>query len=513
MVKTRLRSAGKSDMGRVRKNNEDAFHVDADRGIFLVVDGIGGNNAGEKAAEIAVDIIRKRLERQTGATEQRVREAIALANNEIFRAAQTNAEWNGMACVLTVAVMDNGEAVIGHVGDSRLYKIRGGEIQKITHDHSPVGEREDSFELSETDAMRHPRRNEVFRDVGSAEHAPEDEGFIDIQRIPIESDCALVICSDGLSDLVTKEEIRRAVERNAPDPVAAATALIDAANRAGGKDNVTAVVVEGDEFYPPIAYEPPREEARSGKLTGFFAAISLALAALVIYLAFLKPPPPPVVIAPKTLSVGAGQTYGTITQAVDKAAPGDTVEVLSGDYHEQIHLKSGITLRSRIPREARLLASPVAGGPVIFAQNVDHARVTGFLVVGDDQGPLPIAIELDNSPIELDDTEIEGAGTAIEIRGPRAPSIVGDAIHDCSGFGALIDGNLEPWFSHNTFQRNKGGAISARNGAKPALTGNVFEKNDLDVPGVPVETLREHNFLIGAQPARTAHPARGGRKE
>ncbi|MGA1994931.1 MAG: protein phosphatase 2C domain-containing protein, partial [Bryobacteraceae bacterium] len=97
MVKTRLKCAALSDPGLVRKNNEDAFHIDPDRGIFLVVDGIGGQAAGEKAAEIAVDRIRSRLERQTGTTEQRIREAIAVANNEIFRAAQRNPDWHGMA--------------------------------------------------------------------------------------------------------------------------------------------------------------------------------------------------------------------------------------------------------------------------------------------------------------------------------------------------------------------------------------------------------------------------------
>ena len=91
-----------------------------------------------------------------------------------------------MACVLTVAVLDNGSAVVGHVGDSRLYQIRRGEIRKITHDHSPVGEREDNHEISEAEAMRHPRRNEVFRDVGSEEHAPDDEDFIEVQRVPFE---------------------------------------------------------------------------------------------------------------------------------------------------------------------------------------------------------------------------------------------------------------------------------------------------------------------------------------
>ncbi len=223
MVKTKVRCAGSSDPGRVRRNNEDAFHVDQERGIFLVVDGIGGQAAGEKAAAIAVERIRARLERQTGTTEQRIREAITMANNEILRAAGTNPEWEGMACVLTLVVLENGSAVAGHVGDSRLYQMRRGEIRKITHDHSPVGEREDSRELSEADAMRHPRRNEVFRDVGSQEHAPDDADFIELRRFAFEPDSALLLCSDGLSDQVPSAEIRSAVERNAGNPEAAVT--------------------------------------------------------------------------------------------------------------------------------------------------------------------------------------------------------------------------------------------------------------------------------------------------
>src|SRR5690242_8921572 len=134
MVKTRFKSAGASDPGRVRQNNEDAWHADPDRGIFLVVDGIGGQAAGEKAAEIAVARVRARLERHTGTTEQRLREAITMANNEILHTSHQNPDWAGMACVLTAVVIENGEAVVGHVGDSRLYKIRGGRIAKLTHD-------------------------------------------------------------------------------------------------------------------------------------------------------------------------------------------------------------------------------------------------------------------------------------------------------------------------------------------------------------------------------------------
>src|ERR1051326_5821457 len=214
MVKAMIRSAGASDPGRIRRNNEDAYHIDADRGIFLVVDGIGGQAAGEKAAEIAVSRIRARLERQTGTVEQRIREAIAVANNEIFEAAKKNPEWRGMACVLTLVVLENGSAVVGHVGDSRLYYVRRGTIRKITHDHSPVGEREDSREISEAEAMRHPRRNEVYRDVGSEPHEPGDSDFIELQRIPLEPDSALLLCSDGLSDQVSSSDIRERSEEH-----------------------------------------------------------------------------------------------------------------------------------------------------------------------------------------------------------------------------------------------------------------------------------------------------------
>src|SRR6185312_2737618 len=309
MVKTALKYAGRTDPGRIRRNNEDALHIDADRGIFLVVDGIGGQAAGEKAAAIAVERLRARLERQTGAAEQRIREAITIANNEILKAARANPEWEGMACVLTVAVLENGSAVIGHVGDSRLYQLRRGEIRKITHDHSPVGEREDKGEIGESEAMRHPRRNEVFRDVGSEDHEPDDANFIEIQRIPFDAESALVLCSDGLSDQVSAAAIHRAVERHAGDPDAAVRELIDAANGAGGKDNVTVVIVEGEQFTASAAPAPAPE---SGNLFASRPAFSLYGLALALAAAWFARPyfiPPPVVITPRVLLAGHGQRF------------------------------------------------------------------------------------------------------------------------------------------------------------------------------------------------------------
>ena len=153
-----------------------------------------------------------------------------------------------MACVLTVAVVVDGEVVVGHVGDTRLYKLRGGRIEKLTRDHSPVGEREDAGELSEREAMQHPRRNEVYRDVGSEPHEPDDPRFIDVFRQPFETDAALLLCSDGLTDLVTSAAIAGIVSDFAGHPLEIVRALIDAANAAGGKDNVTVVYAEGPRF-------------------------------------------------------------------------------------------------------------------------------------------------------------------------------------------------------------------------------------------------------------------------
>ena len=165
----------------------------------------------------------------------RVREAITLANREILLKAQSDPALAGMACVLTLAVLEGEELTIGHVGDSRLYRLDARGISKITHDHSPVGELEDAREISETEAMRDDRRNEVYRDVGSEPHAPDDPEFVELHEIPFDPGEALLLCSDGLSDLVESAAIARIAGEHTGDPQAVVRGLIDAANAAGGK--------------------------------------------------------------------------------------------------------------------------------------------------------------------------------------------------------------------------------------------------------------------------------------
>ena len=242
------RSAMATDTGLQRANNEDRVFVDEARGVFLVIDGVGGHAAGEKAAEAALEIIPKELESLTGSAEERIRGAIAAANNHIYELSSQNEDWRGMACVLTLAVLDDDRLTVGHVGDSRLYLIWNGTVRKLTSDHSPVGEQEDQGELTEIQAMTHPRRNEVFRDVGSRPHEPHDEKFIEIKSLPFHPEAAILLCSDGLSDVLTSSEIGAIIDNYDGDPAYIARTLVDAANEAGGKDNVSVIFVAGPGF-------------------------------------------------------------------------------------------------------------------------------------------------------------------------------------------------------------------------------------------------------------------------
>ncbi|MGA2040206.1 MAG: protein phosphatase 2C domain-containing protein [Bryobacteraceae bacterium] len=525
---TILKFAGASDPGRVRHNNEDAWYIDAERGIFLVVDGIGGQAAGEKAAEIAVDRIRARLERQTGTVEQRVREAITVANNEILRTARDNPQWQGMACVLTLAVVDDGAVVVGHVGDSRLYEIRRGAIRKVTHDHSPVGGREESGELSEIEAMLHPRRNEVFRDVGSEVHAPDDADFIDIERIPFAAEAALLLCTDGLSDQVTSDYIRVVVERNAGDPAAAARQLIEAANAAAGKDNVTVVLVEGSRFAESTV-DLPRLRFRVGGAVALAAGVLLVTLLVAGLLHSLQQSSlrssklvTSVAISPRVLrvddSAGGSPASGIpLLQALAEARPGDVIQFAAGtEFDQPVRLKSGVTFRGSQTGEmangarAILRLAPGAAGPAVLADNVRDVRIQGLRILADSQAPPPQGILLVDSSVEIEDTEIEGATIGIEVRGASRLILRASTIRDSLAEGLLASGPSSLWVSHNSFLHNHAANLAARDGAQPSLTGNVFDKSTLELPPeLKMESVRAQNFLLDAKPA-TARP--GARK-
>jgi serine/threonine protein phosphatase PrpC len=518
----RYLAAGSSDQGCVRPNNEDRVYCDDVRGFFLVVDGMGGHEAGEHAAEIAVDRVRIRLERQTDSVEQRLREAIALANNAIYEAAQRNSEWKGMACVLTAAVIEDGQITAGHVGDSRLYKVKRGHIDKMTHDHSPVGEREDSGELSEAEAMKHPRRNEVYRDVGSAERTPDADDFIEIVQMPFEPDSALLLCSDGLSDAICSEKILSIVEENAGDRWETVRALIAAANEVG-KDNVSAILVEGDAFSASVARRSRREgsellsaDAFAGESTDRMgAAGTVAQAAwyrrarlYLLYgvllgivggaaLTFFVQ----AYLVQKRLAPGsrllAVSTGGSIAAALENAQPGDTIRVAPGRYSEAVQLKEGVTL------SAERVHQVVITGPV-SAEGIRRAWLEGFDIRGGN-----IGIRIKDSDVVLSRDDIgDGTGVGVEFRGNSRGAMFACVIHDNAGGGILLDDAAAPALENNIIEKNGAQRGSLRPGLfirstlRAPVVRNIFSGNGAEPVWLAASDeaiARQNYFFVSGQ--------------
>ena len=205
--------------------------------------------------------------------------------------------------------------------------------------------------------------------------------------------------------------------------------------------------------------------------------------------------PPPKIIQPRTIQVS-----GSISAAMAGAREGDTVIVPAGEYREEIHLKNGVTLRARIPREPVLRAAEASSGPAVIADHVTGARLSGFRILADAAAPLKTGIELRDSSVEIDDVEVKGAGIGVEMRG-GSPVLRSSAIRDCTAEGVLVVGVSQPWLAHNLFQGNKGPAVAAREGAKPSLLGNTIDHGKLDIPG-EMEDIKRQNWLLDAPPAR-----------
>jgi PPM family protein phosphatase len=519
------RSAGDTDPGLQRHVNEDRFYIDSGRGLFLVVDGIGGQAAGGKAADIAVAMLRKRLERETGLVADRVREAITVANNEIYRVAAQRPEWQGMACVLTVAVIEGHRATIGHVGDTRLYKLRNDRIEKVTRDHSPVGEREDAKEISEAEAMRHPRRNEVYRDVGSEPHESADRDFVDIQEIALEADAALLLCSDGLTDLVTSASIARIVRRRAGDAGAVARALIAAAKDAGGTDNVTVVYLEGEQFRAVPASAPIRTWRRR---LGLAAVVLLSVAIGFVFGKLGVPPSFPVGLAVDVTPAGVVEQVVRPTESImaviARARPGSDVIVEPGEYREQLVLRDQIRVVSRVARGVtlRLPAEASEGEAAVVATGLSRAEISGFRIVGDAATSLGTGILVQNSALAIVDMEIAGAtNVAVDFSGAREASLVGSEIRDNPGAAMAIRTGSAPRIAQNTFIRNGLSERAARSlivepGAHPVLQRNLFHGISPEMfAGLEATILRgvtHDNWFVGAQkrtPPLTPGPRQG----
>src|SRR5215207_988579 len=229
------RYTGVTDPGRRRRRNEDAYFCEPP--LFAIADGMGGAQAGEVASGLAAAV----LEEATGAEhgdqqgEERVASLIQEANRRVFQRSNEDAATSGMGTTMTVALVDNsdGSIAFGHVGDSRAYRIRGGALEQLTDDHSLVGELVRSGRLSPEEAETHPQRSVITRALGT-----EADVDVDTFTAEAEPDDIYLLCSDGLTDMISTREILSVVEASR-DLDDAARHLIDAANAGGGEDNIT----------------------------------------------------------------------------------------------------------------------------------------------------------------------------------------------------------------------------------------------------------------------------------
>lgn len=241
---------GNTNMGMIRTNNEDAFVVqniwDEDHILAVAIDGVGGYEGGEVAAALARDNIVEYLSKYSnGERVELLKQAVIYANNVIFEERKKDLNLANMSCVLTAVLVEVKQERINmaHVGDTRLYQFADGQIHKLSHDHSLVGYREEIGELTEEEAMRHPQRNIIGRDVGSQFLEGDCNNYVETATFPLNHRSTLLLCSDGLCDMVMSMQMADVLSTDL-DVEQKANALIAAANKAGGKDNVTVVLVD-----------------------------------------------------------------------------------------------------------------------------------------------------------------------------------------------------------------------------------------------------------------------------
>lgn len=247
----RIHSAGLTDPGKVRQGNEDAFIADDVLGLYAVADGVGGLQAGEEASCAVINALRDSItslrsgadttppfgiSRDDRQEARALRHAIVLANQRLLERVRQSPGLRGMGSTVTAMVVRDDHASLAHVGDSRAYRLRGAKLTQLTRDHSLVAEQVRAGKISAADARRSPHRNVITRAVGI-----EQDIETDIANEAVRPGDRYLLCSDGLTDMLPDSEIAGILRERGPRD--AVQALIDAANRNGGKDNITAVVI------------------------------------------------------------------------------------------------------------------------------------------------------------------------------------------------------------------------------------------------------------------------------
>jgi protein phosphatase len=240
----KIASFALSDIGRVRRENQDSSGYFPDRNLFVVADGMGGHKGGKQASEMAVATIEERCASASAVADleagiSQLVEAIHDANGRIVERGSRDDDLSRMGTTLVALLLDGlGKGAVAHVGDSRAYRLRGDELELLTVDHTVVADLLRRNEISEAEASAHPYRHVLTRALGAAH-----EVTADVQHLELRPGDLYVLCSDGVSGMLSEEEIKVILTAHRDDPEAVCRELIAAANRAGGKDNATAITV------------------------------------------------------------------------------------------------------------------------------------------------------------------------------------------------------------------------------------------------------------------------------
>ena len=258
-LKGKLRLVGQSDTGRVREHNEDTIAFDPDMGLLILADGMGGYNAGEVASGIAVktvvNLVRESVEREdllegdsdSGLSRTAIilRDAIHRANKIIYQTARTQPQCEGMGTTIVGALFHDNRITIAHVGDSRLYRLRGAAFEQVTLDHSLLQELVDRGFYSAEEAQRAANKNYVTRALGV-----EATVEVEIQEHPVQRGDVYLLCSDGLSDMVEDDDIHLTINTFGANLETVAKQLIQLGNDNGGKDNLSVLLAQVVDSFP-----------------------------------------------------------------------------------------------------------------------------------------------------------------------------------------------------------------------------------------------------------------------
>ena len=227
---------GKSDVGKIRQLNEDFYTFDAPH-LAIVADGMGGHAAGEIASKMATRSVTTFLDTQDTIDEDTLRLSIIKANDVVYHASESNSDYSGMGTTMIICYEKDDIIHWAHVGDSRFYLYRDGKLHQITQDHSFVGELERSGQITKEEAETHPKRNLLMRAIGA-----DSEIEVDTGSFPLLTEDIILLCSDGLTNMVSEADICAMLEKSSEDIESLPADLINRANENGGNDNITVLL-------------------------------------------------------------------------------------------------------------------------------------------------------------------------------------------------------------------------------------------------------------------------------